>query len=254
MDARQRAAQYYDANPVFPKDIPFYRARILSPHARVLELGCGTGRVLLSLLEHCSYLHGVDCSEAMLALCRRKLKERAVPAGKVCVDLGDITNLSLPMQFDLVIAPFRVLQLLVSDDEVEGLFRTVRRHLAPGGTCILTAFNPKFDPQGLLENWVSPEEILIYDVPYRGGRLTCHKRRLAGRPEKQIFCSEVIYRWFEGEVLKDQVIEPLAVRCYDPDQFLRLIEDHGFRVIGRWGGYAGEPYGEGKELVVQFTV
>jgi hypothetical protein len=43
-NARGRAAKYYDASPVFPNDDPFYQARIPSPRARILELGCGTGR------------------------------------------------------------------------------------------------------------------------------------------------------------------------------------------------------------------
>ena len=63
---------------------------------------------------------------------------------------------------------------------------------------------------------------------------------------------ELIYRWYELDVLRVTVVEPLVMRCYYPDQFLRLIEGYGFRVIGRWGGYAGEPYGEGPELVAQF--
>ena len=62
-DPRARAAQYYDANPVFPNDIPFYRGRIPSLRAKVLELGCGTGRVLVSLLDRCGYIHGIDHSD-----------------------------------------------------------------------------------------------------------------------------------------------------------------------------------------------
>ena len=65
MDAGARAVKYYDANPVFPNDIPFYRQRIPSLRARVLELGCGTGRVLVSLLSHCGYIHGIDHSAEM---------------------------------------------------------------------------------------------------------------------------------------------------------------------------------------------
>jgi hypothetical protein len=36
------------------------------------------------------------------------------------------------------------------------------------------------------------------------------------------------------------------------DQFIGLIEGHGFSVINRWGGYDNEPYGQGPELVVAF--
>jgi len=42
------------------------------------------------------------------------------------------------------------------------------------------------------------------------------------------------------------------MRYYYPDEFVELIESHGFSIIGRWGGYSDEPYGEGGELVVAF--
>ena len=44
------------------------------------------------------------------------------------------------------------------------------------------------------------------------------------------------------------------MRCYYPDEFEALIVDHGFEIVGRWGGYQGEPYGEGPELVLQFAL
>jgi hypothetical protein len=43
-------------------------------------------------------------------------------------------------------------------------------------------------------------------------------------------------------------------RCYAPDAFEQVIREHGFRIVQRWGEYAGERYREGPELVVQFGV
>ena len=42
------------------------------------------------------------------------------------------------------------------------------------------------------------------------------------------------------------------MRCYYPDEFEQLINGHGFEIVQRWGGYAGEIYGEGPELVIEF--
>jgi len=78
-DISENAARYYDLSPEFPDDIPFYEQRLPSPASRILELGCGTGRVLLSLVEKCGYILGVDVSEAMLSLCRQKLAENGIP-------------------------------------------------------------------------------------------------------------------------------------------------------------------------------
>jgi hypothetical protein len=43
------------------------------------------------------------------------------------------------------------------------------------------------------------------------------------------------------------------MRCYYPDEFVQLIANQGFRVLQKWGGYNGESYGQGSELIVQFT-
>src|SRR5260221_12245897 len=115
-DIRARAAQYYDLSPDTPADAPFYRGLLPSPTARVLELGCGAGRALVSLAEACGYIHGLDLSEAMTAVCRRKLEAAGIATSKAQVEVQDITNFALNQTFDLIIAPYRVLQNLETDE------------------------------------------------------------------------------------------------------------------------------------------
>ena len=81
-DIRAEAAQYYDVNPTIPDDIAFYQARLPSSDAAVLELGCGTGRVLLPLAAVCGFIHGIDRSQAMLARCLQKVQAAAIPPTK----------------------------------------------------------------------------------------------------------------------------------------------------------------------------
>src|SRR2546430_715853 len=128
-DTRAQAAKYYDLNPDIPADVPFYMGVIPSPGARILELGCGTGRILTPLAEKCGYIHGLDLSEAMVAVCRRKLDATGIAPTKAQVEVQDITNFALNQTFDLIIAPYRVLQNLETDGAVIGLFRCIRQHL-----------------------------------------------------------------------------------------------------------------------------
>jgi len=83
----------------------------------MLELGCGTGRVLLPLAEVCGYIHGLDISEAMVAVCREKLQAAGMVGTKAQVEVEDITNFALGRTFDLIFAPYRVLQNLEPDIE-----------------------------------------------------------------------------------------------------------------------------------------
>ena len=74
MDIRKTTAQYYDLQPApyGGADIPFYISLVPFPHARILELGCGTGRVLIPIAAHCAYVLGIDSSDSMLDVCRAR--------------------------------------------------------------------------------------------------------------------------------------------------------------------------------------
>ena len=252
-DIRNEAAKYYDLNPDTPKDIPFFKSLIPSADARVLELGCGTGRVLLPLAEVCGYIHGLDLSEAMIAVCRKKLTAAGIPATKARVEFADISNFALNEKFDLILAPYRVFQSLEMDTAVGGLFDCVRHHLAHDGICILNVFNPKRDRDTLRREWCTDTEQLNWQVSTEDGRVTCHDRRPRIDVDKLVLYPELIYRRYHAETLVDEAVLKIAMRCYYPEEFVQLIESHGFRVLNRWGGYAGEPYGKGPELVVQFA-
>ncbi len=252
-DYRKTAAPYYDLDPALD-DIPFYLSKIPSPDASVLELGCGTGRVLLPLSEACGYIHGVDHSDGMLDLCREKLHEASVPPTRARVSVGDITNLDIDRTFDLIIAPFRVIQNLETDEQMDGLFETIRKHLGPRGTCILNVFRPYTDPDALRESWLRPGESLNWEQSKDGLRIRCHERRVGIDREKLIVYPELVYRSYDGDRQVDEAVLKISMRCYYPDQFVNLIESHGFETLERRGGYTGEQYGEGPELVDQFAL
>ena len=58
MDIRAEAAKYYDLWPPSYDDVQFYERLTPSPNASVLELGCGTGRVLILLARACAHIRG----------------------------------------------------------------------------------------------------------------------------------------------------------------------------------------------------
>jgi len=253
LDLRVEAARYYDLNPGAPNDVAFYLTRLPSPTARVLELGCGTGRVSLPLTRACRFLHGLDLSDAMLGLCREKLAGSELGSDRIVIEHGDITAFDLGSQFDLIIAPGRVIQNLETDEQLDGLFRCIHRHLAPEGRCILNAFHPYLPREELLLQWVTHQEKLAWETKHGEERVTCHdiRRRLAENP--LIVYPELIYRRWRGEEMLEEVVLPIPMRVFYPNEFLDLIREAGFAITGSWGGYAGEHYGHGKELVVEFS-
>ena len=254
MNIRENAAKYYDIQSIPIDDVAFYRTRLPSPQAHVMELGCGTGRVLIALAQECTFIHGIDSSPAMLALCREKVNEANFPLGRVQLTEGDIANLYLEQRFDLIIAPFRVLQNLETDAQVTGLMNTIREHLASGGQAILNAFNPSLPPEEMRQTWCRAEEQIDSESALPdGGRLVRSHRRPRLQSEPLVFYPELLYRHYGASGnLEEEAVLPIAMRCWYPAELEQLVTAHGFRITHRWGGYQGELWGEGPELVIQF--
>jgi SAM-dependent methyltransferase len=110
LDLRAEAARYYDLNPNTLADVPFYIDRLPKPDARVLELGCGTGRVSLPLAAECAFVRGLDLSEAMLDLCREKIANARLGPDRIVVEHGKVRGQILP--FDIP-SPAAVLHLIL---------------------------------------------------------------------------------------------------------------------------------------------
>jgi SAM-dependent methyltransferase len=247
---RTSVARFYDLDPTLPEDLRFYRSRLPARDGSVLELGCGTGRVLVPLARHCRYAHGVDVSEEMLEMCREKLRRSGLPASRAAVEPGDIAELRLGLRFDRILAPYRVVQHLETDRQLDGLFRGIRDHLAPGGRCVLDAFRP--DPVQLLE-WPEDAEIFGWGVASGDERVTCHFRKNRMDADRQVLYPHLIYRRYRARDLVEEVALDMVVRYYSAGQFEDLVSSHGFRIVRRWGGYAGEEYGTGPELILEFA-
>jgi SAM-dependent methyltransferase len=252
IDLRAAAAKYYDYIAQGFNDIPFYQNQVASPEIAILELGCGTGRVLVPLTATCKFIYGIDLSEAMVARCNEKLEKAEIPASKAVAEVGDISKFDLGRTFDLIIAPYRVFQNLETDREIAGLFRCIRKHLASNGSCVLNVFKPFREPERLREEWITATENLYAEYQLEDGILKCYDKRARMDKENLILYPELIFRIYQGDELKEEVILKIVMRCYYPEQFVKLIESYGFRILDKWGGYANEPYGEGPELVLKF--
>jgi SAM-dependent methyltransferase len=102
---------------------------------RVLELGCGAGRLTGYLSEIASSAHGIDISPAMVAYCRRRYPQATFDEG----DLRDVGDLE-PGAFDVIVASYNVLDVL-GDDERSRVLDGIHGVLRPGGLLIMSSHN-----------------------------------------------------------------------------------------------------------------
>lgn len=258
-DYRHNTADYYDRFSGPPwDDVAFYRQHLRNHDARVLELGCGTGRVLIPLAQHAALVYGVDLSPDMLRVCDQNIKQSDAHRSRLkiaCADISDFDLTSEEPSFDLITAPFRVMQNLETDAQVDGLMRCIKKHLAPGGEAILNTFQPRGGYKELKTFWSS-----------RNGSVPCWSKSdgnhtvimsddcTAFRSDPVAVYPKLIYRRYnESNTLIDESILEIVMRVWQPDELTSLINRHGFKITECLGGYEGEPWGEGPELVVAFT-
>src|SRR5262245_12593437 len=137
-------AQSYDAEYAVIRDPSgdraFYADLAREAGGPVLELGCGTGRVLLPIAREGLVVAcvGLDLSANMLDVLRAKGPPdnlSLVQASMTAFDLGEA-------RFHLVFAAFRAFQHLCTVDEQLAALACVRRHLAPGGRFAFDVFAP----------------------------------------------------------------------------------------------------------------
>lgn len=136
-------ARYYDADfRDYHEDLPLYRELARRTGGPLLELMCGTGRVLLPLAAEGHTLTGVDISPAMLHIAAARLQASDVSAQVTLIE-GDVRSLSLPEQhFALAFVAVNSFMHLEAVRDQLACLSNVRRALTRRGLLVLDLFSP----------------------------------------------------------------------------------------------------------------
>lgn len=111
-------------------DRAFYRALIAQAGEPALDIGCGTGRLLLDYLADGIDIDGLDNSPEMLAICRAKA---AVLGLRPTLFNQYVETLALPRRYRTVLIPSSSLQLITDLATAEEALRRIAAHMEPGG-------------------------------------------------------------------------------------------------------------------------
>jgi SAM-dependent methyltransferase len=242
-DAFPELPAIYDSVPIYVnrRDAQFYVDEARQAAGSVLEVGCGTGRILLPIARSGQTIEGLDASPQMLERCREKLRdEDKAVRGRVSLHQGDARTFDLGRQFGLVIAPFRVVQHLTTIDDQLGFLHSVARHLAPGGQLVFDVFNPNFAALAAADG---TEREDTPDTPLPDGRSFRRTGRVSRvRLVDQVSEIELIYyiSTKSGEKTERRV-QSFDMRWYLRAELVHLLARGGFSVRSIYGDFDRSP-------------
>lgn len=263
-------ARYYDLeNADFTEDLDFWLGLAAEREygGPVLELGCGTGRVLLHLARRGHAVTGIDNSPEMLARLEAKLAAARNMRGSVqqggvqlpapvpqaqaakrapTVVRADMKDFSVSGQFKLALMPFNTfMHLLTLEDQIAAL-TSIHRHLQPGAALALDMPNPGE----------------AYAAPAGEQGLTLERTFMDGERTVQQFSSVAVDRaaqlaritWLYDSVGPDGAVQrtivPLTLRYTFPGEMRLLLEKCGFALAHLYGDYQRSPFADGSPRMI----
>ena len=208
-------------------DVDFYVEECLNAE-RVLEVGCGSGR-LLSQLKHAV---GIDQDVGAIDLATARGLDARV---------ADMSDFVLSERFDRVIVPYNTLFCAPNDDALLACLRRCRQHLRPSGVLIYDVYATEEDhidmpEEHLATTWLNEVRIDIFEshrAPAKNRLDACYRYLLDGTEER---------------------ILNIVHHSRSPRALLKLTGAAGFDISASWGGFDRVPRAPGSErLVVRAT-
>lgn len=247
MDRYDDYARFYDLEFGDLADdllmIQQFAARCGSP---ILEVACGTGRVLLPLAREGYHVTGIDVSPAMLDIARHKFEEEELTDCVALVE-QDMRELDLSGRFELVIVAVNsFMHLLNTEDQLAALTR-IRKHLNPGGLLLLDLFNPDLSRLLDFRGQVALDKVLV--EPETGHRLMRFRTESVDLAQQTIRATYIVDR-LDAEGRIQRTVFPFSMRYLFRYELELLLRQAGFKIEAIYGSYELDDFSSDSEKMI----
>ncbi len=238
-------AEFYDYVVPYRNrgDIDFFVEMARETGGPVLEIGCGSGRVLIPTARAGIEIVGLDLSRSMLTLCQQKLSQEPEEVrARVELVQGDMCDFDLDREFSLVTMPFRPFQHLITVEDQLACLRCVRGHLVDGGKLILDVYNPHLKwlaDEEFMKKWHEEPEFTMPD----GRKVVRRGRNLSEDRFNQRQEVELSHLVTHPDGREEEVAQRFWMRYFFRFELEHLLARAGFEVENLYADYDKSPVG-----------
>lgn len=224
-------------------DISFFVDAAKNAGSPVLEIGCGTGRVLIPSARAGVDVVGLDMSSQMLAVCRKRLREEHVSVqARVELVQADMRHFDLERRFTLATLPFRPFQHLITVRDQLSCLMSIRRHLVDGGRVVLDLFNPSLDELANGQEGQEAGDEPEFSMP--DGRRVVRRHKIVARDRSsQVNQVELIYYVTHPNGREERLVHAFPMRYLFRFEVEHLLVRCGFHVEQLYAGFDKSAYG-----------
>lgn len=246
-DAYEHIAALYDLEHAsFDADIEMYRQFVYATGDPVLELGCGSGRIVLPLAADGYRVTGLDASPAMLARAQSAV-DRANLSDRVTLTEGDMGECTVAPggPFGIVIIALNGLLHAATSHEQRKVLSCARQVLDPRGQLIIDVLNPTpehlrgLEGTGLEGTWTLDD----------GSKVMKFSQRRV-HPTQQIIETELWYDIVSPSGAINRVATSFPMRYLYPSELVLLLELAGYVEWELYGSYDLDPLDDSSDRLI----
>jgi SAM-dependent methyltransferase len=233
---------YHAHHNRYTEDLLFWYDLAAMADGPVLELGCGTGRILLPLAQAGRPVYGLDNDRDML----RFLSNQLNPDLKSLVHLiqAEMSQFRFAVQFGLIILPCNTLSALQLT-ELKAMLACVIAHLRPDGVFAASMPNPELLTRTAKHGQEEVEEVFPHPVDGEPVQVSSAWER-----SEQFFSVS----WYYDHLLPDGQVERVQAvvkhHLLTSSAYLEMLRNAGFQSIKRYGDFTKAPYRKGSPHLV----
>ncbi len=206
-------------------DLEFYKFFIKKNNSLALEIGSGTGRLLLKLLESGLNVEGVEPSKEMLDICLKKAKKFNL---KPVIYQQSIENLKIEKKYKTIYMPLFVFQHLDKDD-VQKSLKNCYMHLEENGEILISIF--------MTENYEN-EDFWTLNTASKDGKILLYEMINFDK------INQIQIKKLKLEICKNKKTETyfseIQFKIYTINEIKNLLEKNGFKDIEIFSDYSLE--------------